>query len=84
MLLLWQKDKLFIRVVERRLAWASEDMLIAGPVFLIIGQEAVPVAKKESLLETDLVFGAHRSVKQTGRCVFFQKSWHRNWNAWIQ
>lgn len=50
-----------IRAVERKLAQGRRDGLIAGPVHLGVGQEAVAVGVSSALKVSDRVFGAHRS-----------------------
>lgn len=52
---------ILIRKAEQQLALARKKKLIAGPVHLGAGQEAIAVGISQNLKKTDRVFGAHRS-----------------------
>ena len=50
-----------IRAAEFRIADGKKENIIKGPVHLGVGQEAIACGISKELLETDKVFGAHRS-----------------------
>ena len=52
---------ILIRKTEQQLAFARKNELIAGPVHLGVGQEAIAVGISKNLKKTDRVFGGHRS-----------------------
>ena len=55
------KLMMVIRKTEQQLAHARKNGLIAGPVHLGVGQEAIAVGVTQNLRKSDRVFGAHRS-----------------------
>ena len=55
------RSMILIRKAEQQLALARKKKLIAGPVHLGVGQEAIAVGISQNLKKTDRVFGAHRS-----------------------
>jgi TPP-dependent pyruvate/acetoin dehydrogenase alpha subunit len=52
---------ILIRKIEQQLAFARKNGLVAGPVHLGVGQEAIAVGISQNLKKTDRVFGGHRS-----------------------
>lgn len=60
-LLMLLERMILIRLTEEKLAKEREKGIIRGPVHLSAGQEAIAVGISMNLVNTDRVFGAHRS-----------------------